>query len=167
MRNAPRKQHARKQAWKPIALFIALSQSAGIIGSLFTANSVKNWYVTLEQPAITPPSWLFGPVWITLYTLMGYAAFLVWEKARHTTHGKITLTIFFTQLILNALWSILFFGAQNIAAALGEIIVLWFAIVATIILFSRISKTAAWLLVPYLLWVSFATYLNYAFWTLN
>jgi tryptophan-rich sensory protein len=98
---------------------------------------------------------------------MGYAAFLVWEKARHTTHGKITLTIFFTQLILNALWSILFFGAQNIAAALGEIIVLWFAIVATIILFSRISKTAAWLLVPYLLWVSFATYLNYAFWTLN
>ncbi len=161
------KKAQKTREWIPLLACIALAQSAGALGSLFTANAVTRWYPLINKPDITPPSWIFGPVWITLYTLMGCAAFIVWKKAKATRAGKIALGIFGLQLILNALWSLLFFGVKNIPLALGEIILLWLAIVATILAFARISRTAAWLLIPYLLWVSFATYLNYAFWTLN
>ncbi|NBS67565.1 tryptophan-rich sensory protein [bacterium] len=153
--------------WLALFLWIMTCQLAGIIGSAFSLSAIPTWYETLTKPFLTPPGWVFGPVWTTLYVLMGCAAFFIWKKARKTSRGKIALVIFGLQLALNTLWSILFFGAQNIAAALAEIVILWMAIATTIILFWRISKTAAWLLVPYLLWVSFATYLTYAFWTLN
>lgn len=146
---------------------IAASQAAGIIGSVFTMGSVDGWFRTLERPALAPPDWVFGPVWTTLYTLMGIAAFLVWNKGLARPGVKLALSVFVAQLVANSLWSILFFGAQNIGAALVCVLVLWALIVLTAVLFWRISKIAALLLVPYLLWVSFATYLNYAYWVLN
>ena len=150
-----------------LLIAIAVSQSVGLIGSLFTASSVTSWYTGIAKPALNPPSWVFGPVWITLFTLMGIAAFLVWKKGWKQRSVRIALSVFLGQLVLNTLWSILFFGLQSPGSALVEIVVLWMAITATIIVFSRISKGAAWLLVPYLLWVSFATYLNYCIWLLN
>lgn len=144
--------------------FIVCAQAAGIIGSLFTMSAIGGWYTTLIRPELAPPNWIFGPVWITLYALMGIAAFLVWRKSRRFNTA---LGIFVVQLVLNSLWSIIFFGMGELGVAFAEIILLWLAIVATIVAFWKISCTAAWLLAPYLLWVSFAAYLNFAFWTLN
>lgn len=150
-------------------LFIAMigSESAGIIGSVFTAPAIPGWYADLTKPALNPPAWVFGPVWTTLFALMGVAAFLVWKKGLDRKDARIALCLFIIQLVLNTLWSIIFFGLHSLGGALIEIIFLWLAILATIISFFNISKTAAWLLVPYLLWVSFATYLNAAIWVLN
>lgn len=146
---------------------IVFSEMAGVIGSIFTASSIPTWYANLIRPELSPPNWIFGPVWTTLFALMGIAAFLVWQKGINRRDVKNALSIFVTQLILNTLWSAIFFGAQNPSAAFIEIIILWLAILATIISFSKISKAAAWLLVPYILWVSFAAYLNYSIWILN
>lgn len=150
-----------------LLISIVTAELAGIIGSVFTAPSIADWYGELVKPAINPPSWVFGPVWTTLFALMGIAAFLVWKKGLERRDVKIALGIFIGQLMLNTLWSIVFFGLQNPGGALIEIGLLWSAILATIIAFARISKPAAWLLLPYILWVSFAMYLNYALWTLN
>lgn len=150
-----------------LAIAIIVSELAGIIGSVFTAPSITGWYAGIVKPTFNPPSWLFGPVWITLFALMGIAAFLVWEKGLERRDVKIALGIFIGQLILNTLWSIIFFGLHSPGGAFIEIIFLWLAIVATIISFAKISKPAAWLLVPYILWVSFAMFLNYTIWTLN
>ena len=147
--------------------FIVMSELAGIIGSLFTMSSIPTWYATLVRPALNPPGWVFGPVWTLLYLLMGVAAWLVWRKGWGKVDVKIALGLFSLQLILNAAWSIIFFGGHNPAVALIEILALWLAILGTMLAFGRVSKPAAWLLVPYLLWVSFATYLNFAIWTLN
>ena len=141
---------------------IVISEAAGIIGSLFTASAIPGWYASLIKPQLAPPNWVFGPVWTTLYALMGIAAFLVWKRGLERREVKTALAIFVGQLALNTLWSIIFFGLKNPGAAFIEIILLWLAILATIIAFAKISKPAAWLLVPYLLWVSFAGYLNYA-----
>jgi tryptophan-rich sensory protein len=146
---------------------IALCEGAGIIGTFFTTPSIPTWFATLVRPEIAPPNWVFAPVWTTLFALMGIALFLVWRKGLERKDVRIALFVFGVQLVLNSLWSIIFFGMQNLGAALIEIIALWFAIVATIVLFARISKTAAVLLVPYVLWVSFAAYLNYSYWVLN
>ena len=146
---------------------IVISEAAGIIGSLFTASAIPGWYASLIKPQLAPPNWVFGPVWTTLYALMGIAAFLVWKRGLERREVKTALAIFVGQLALNTLWSIIFFGLKNPGAAFIEIILLWLAILATIIAFAKISKPAAWLLVPYLLWVSFAGYLNYAIWALN
>ncbi len=140
---------------------------AGIIGSVFTAPSIPTWYATLVRPEFSPPNWIFAPVWTTLFALMGIAAFLVWNKGLKRQDIKIALSMFIIQLVLNTLWSILFFGMQNPGAALIEIVVLWLAILATILTFAKISRVAAWLLVPYIAWVSFAAYLNYSIWILN
>lgn len=149
-----------------IAIFIA--ELAGIIGSVFTASSVTTWYRTLVMPEFSPPGWVFGPVWTTLYALMGIALWLVWkEDAAAPTARRIAFLFFFIQLFLNTLWSVIFFGAQNPGLAFGEIILLWLSIVGTMIAFAKVSKPAAWLFAPYLLWVSFAAYLNYALWILN
>lgn len=150
-----------------LIISIGVSQLAGIIGSFFSIASIPTWYVTLIKPALNPPNWIFGPVWITLYTLMGIAAFLVWEKGLEQTGVKKALYVFVFQLILNSAWSIIFFGLQNPALALVNIILLWLSIIWTMWLFAKISKPAMWLLLPYLLWVSFATYLNYSLWILN
>lgn len=150
-----------------LVISIVISELTGIVGSIFTAPSVANWYPQITKPALNPPVWVLGPVWTTLFALMGIAAFLVWEKGLNHKSVKIALTLFIGQLILNALWSIIFLGLRSPGGALIEIVFLWFAILATIIAFARISKPAVWLLLPYILWTSFAMYLNYALWTLN
>lgn len=150
-----------------LIIAIAVSQLAGIIGSVFTASSIPTWYASLNRPSFAPPNWLFGPVWITLFTLMGIAAFLIWKRGLERRDVRNALSIFIAQLVLNTLWSIIFFGLQSPGAALVEIVILWLAILATIISFGKISKPAAWLLVPYILWVSFAGILNYFIWILN
>lgn len=151
-----------RKGWLALVGFILLSQGAGILGSLFTTPAIGGWYATLVRPDIAPPNWVFGPVWTTLFFLMGVAAFLVWR-----TGARAPLRFFYLQLGLNVLWSILFFGLRAPGAAFAEIIILWSAIAATIVAFAQVSRTAAALLLPYIAWVSFAGYLNYLIWTLN
>ncbi len=155
---------------------IIISELAGVIGSLFTTTAVNGWYTLLVRPSFAPPSWIFGPVWTTLFLLMGIAAFLVWRKGKTDAlqqggafpkRVRIALTLFGIQLVLNTLWSIIFFGSENLGGAFFEIIFLWIAIVATTVAFYKIIKPAAYLLLPYIAWVTFAAYLNYAFWQLN
>lgn len=147
-----------------ISIFIA--QSAGIIGSIFTAASVKTWYLAIDKPAWNPPSWVFGPVWVTLYLLMGVAAFFIWEQ-RDLPLAKSALWLYGIQLVLNAFWSILFFGLKNPGLAFAEIVILLVFILATTVLFWRIKPWVGALMIPYIAWVSFATYLNYTIWQLN
>ena len=150
-----------------LVIAIGVSELAGIIGSVFTISAIPNWYAGLVKPALNPPAWVFGPAWTTLYTLMGIAAFLVWRMVWERKEVKMALEVFGIQLFLNAIWSIIFFGLQNPGWALVDIILLWLAIVWTMVVFYKISRPAAYLLVPYLLWVSFASYLNYSIWMLN
>ena len=150
--------------WIKLIVSILICQIAGIIGSIFTTPSITTWYADLQQPAFSPPNWVFGPVWITLYTLIGISLYLVWNKKKNI---KIPLTLFFIQLILNSIWSIIFFGLQNPFYALIEIIILWITILLTIINFYKVSKKAGLLLLPYIIWVSVATILNYYIWILN
>ncbi|MBN2517805.1 MAG: tryptophan-rich sensory protein [Candidatus Altiarchaeota archaeon] len=146
---------------------ILVSEMAGIIGSVFTTPAIPTWYATLEKPFFNPPSWVFAPVWTTLFVLMGIAAYLVWEKGFEKKEVRKALSIFGVQLVLNTMWSILFFGAQSPLLAFIEIIILWFAILLTIVKFWRISKNAGLLLIPYIAWVSFASVLNLSIWLLN
>ncbi len=146
------------------SLFVCLA--AGGLGSLATSAKIPTWYATLAKPSWNPPNWLFGPVWTTLYVLMAVAAWMVWNRRAHVG-AQAALVLFAVQLVLNTLWSFLFFGAESPAAAMLEILVLWIAIAATIWSFRKISPPAAWMLAPYLAWVSFASCLNYAIWTLN
>ena len=152
-----------------LIIAIVVSELAGIIGSVFTTLSIAGWYATLVKPALNPPAWVFGPVWTTIFALMGISLFLIWKSdpsvaPKERRRGGI---IFFIQLVLNTLWSIIFFGLHSPGGALIEIVFLWLAILATIVVFYKISKPAAWLLVPYIAWVSFAMYLNYVIWLLN
>lgn len=149
------------------ALLVAVVICFGVaaVGSVATASSVSSWYLELTMPSWNPPSWVFGPVWTLLYAAMAVAAWLVW---RSPGPGRgVALGVFGVQLALNGLWSWLFFGFRRIDLAFYEILVLWLAIAATIWVFRRISSTAAWLLVPYLAWVSFAAVLNAAILSLN
>lgn len=152
-----------------IALVVAIvaSQLAGAIGSMATAPAVREWYPTLTKPSFNPPSWVFGPVWITLYTLMGIAAWLVWRAGWGRPIVRAALIAFIVQLALNALWSWVFFGFHELFWAFVEIIALWIAIVVTTALFFRVSTWAGVLMIPYILWVSFAAVLNYSIWRLN
>jgi len=152
--------------WKLVAS-IVICQLAGIIGSFFTVSSVNTWYVELAKPSFNPPSWVFSPVWITLFVLMGISLYLVWDKGIKSKQSKIAITIFGVQLALNTLWSILFFGLKSPLSAFVEIVFLWIAILLTIIYFYKISKPAAYLLIPYILWVSFAAVLNFSLFYLN
>lgn len=146
---------------------LAVSQVAGIIGAFFTTPVIPAWYASLEKSTLNPPSWLFAPVWTTLFLLMGVAAFLVWQKGLAKKEVKVALAAFGAQLALNTLWSIIFFGMRSPGAALVEIVFLWVAIAATMVLFYKISKPAGLLFLPYIAWVSFAAFLNYSIWTLN
>lgn len=140
---------------------------AGFIGSAFTTPSIRTWYAQLKKPFFNPPNWLFGPVWTMLYILMAISLFLVWESNSSPEHKRKALIIFAIQLALNSLWSILFFGLHSPLYAFVEIIFLWVAILMTIFSFSSASKTASLLLIPYLLWVSFAAFLNLNVYLLN
>jgi len=146
---------------------IAICQSAGLIGALFTASSIKNWYNLLNQPSFRPPNSLFAPVWTTLYTLMGISLYWIWTFGMRKKEVKDALKLFVVHLTLNASWSIVFFGAHNIPLSLVNIVVLWVLIVAVMIKFYKIDKKASLILLPYLAWVSFAAILNYNIFLLN
>lgn len=133
---------------------------AGIAGSLVTLPAISTWYVTLNKSPLNPPSWIFGPVWTALYLLMGISLFLIWEKGFTNKRKKQALVIFMTQLGLNVAWSFLFFGLHSAILGLLDIVFLWITILGTILAFWKISRRAAYLLFPYLAWVSFATVLN-------
>ena len=150
-----------------LVIAVGVSELAGIVGSVFTVSAIPNWYAGLTKPALNPPSWVFGPVWTALYALMGIAVFLVWRNGWEKKEVKLALGVFGIQLFLNAIWSIIFFGLHSPGWALVDIAALWLAIVWTMFVFYKISKPAAYLLIPYLLWVSFASYLNYSIWILN
>ena len=139
----------------------------GFVGSFSTMDSVRTWYADLSKPSFNPPGWVFGVVWPILYVMMGIAAFLIWSKGVGSRQTRVALGLFMFQLVLNGLWTPIFFGLHMMALALAEIILLWVAILATILAFRRISKPAAYILIPYILWVSFATVLNAALWHLN
>src|SRR6056297_1047380 len=141
-----------KNVLKYIA-YIFFSLGAGVLGSFFTASSVSTWYKTIEKPFFNPPSWVFSPVWTNLFIMMGVALYLVWKEGLREKKVKIAFIIFWVQLVLNTLWSVLFFVLQSLLYGLVEIIFLWVAIFITFIWFSRVSKKAAYLLIPYLLWV--------------
>jgi len=140
---------------------------AGFIGSLATISSIPTWYAKLTKPAWTPPSWLFAPIWTTLYILMGIAAFLVWREGFQKKEVKVALGVFGLQLILNVLWSVVFFAFKSTLAAFIIILLLWITILVTIIRFYSISKPAAILLTPYIIWVTIASALNYTVHILN
>ncbi len=139
--------------------------AVGFGGSFFTGS--LDWYQALAKPAFNPPSWAFAPVWTALYLLMGISAFLVWGKEPADAAVKVALACFVLQLVFNALWTPIFFGARQPLIAFGDIILLWLAIAATIICFYRVNKLSAILLVPYIIWVSFAAVLNAAICMLN
>ena len=149
------------------ALAIVLCELAGVLGALATTPAIPTWYATLAKPAWTPPGWLFGPVWTTLYAMMGIAAARVWIRWRHTAGGRRSLALFAVHLVLNAAWSFLFFGLRSPALGLADIVVLLATIVALVAWWWRLDRVAALLLAPYLAWVSFATALNAAIWRLN
>lgn len=157
----------KKSSYLKLAISLAVPLFAGFLGSLFTTPAIPEWYATLSKPAFTPPAWLFGPVWTALYLLMGAAAFLVWRKGYDRREVKIALGVFLAQLILNVAWSAFFFGLRSPGLAFVEILLLLAAIFATFVYFSKVSRLAAWLLIPYLLWVSFAAVLNYSIWSLS
>ncbi|MBS3057309.1 MAG: tryptophan-rich sensory protein [Candidatus Diapherotrites archaeon] len=146
---------------------IALCEFAGVIGSIFTFPAIATWYASLQKPFFSPQNWVFAPVWTALYFLMGIALYLVIKKGIKGRNAKIAVSAFAVQLVLNALWSFLFFGLKSPLYSFVEIIALWIAIAATIIAFSKISKRAALLLVPYILWTSFAAVLNFSIMALN
>lgn len=146
---------------------IALPLVAGFTASLFTRPEIDNWYAGLNKPSWTPPNWLFAPAWTTLYLLMGVAFYIVWISNAPTNLKKKAMVLWGMQLVFNFFWSLLFFNQHLMGWAFAEIMVLWLLILATIFAFGRISSLAAWLLVPYISWVSYAALLNYAVWQLN
>jgi tryptophan-rich sensory protein len=156
----------RGRSWAALAGFIGVSLGAGALGAIATASSVATWYQTLERPPLAPPGAVFGPVWTTLYVLMGTSAWLVWKHRDHPAARR-TLGIFAGQLVLNTLWSFAFFGLQSPLLALAVIVPLWGLIAAYMVSAWPVRRAATWLFAPYLAWVSFATYLNAGYWWLN
>lgn len=150
-----------------ILISILVCQSAGLVGSVFTTKSISSWYKFVNKPSFNPPNWIFGPVWITLYTLMGVSLYMVYSKGMERKDVRLAVIIFLIHLVLNAFWSILFFGLKNPGLAFAEILILLVFIIVIFFLFYRIEKTAAYILIPYLLWVSFASILNFSIWRLN
>jgi translocator protein len=148
--------------FKELIAAIVICELAGFIGSVFTFSSIPTWYAYLVKPTFSPPNWVFGPVWTALYALMGIAAYLVYE-----TRKTAALKIFGIQLCLNTVWSVVFFGFHSPLGGLVIIILLWLSIVWTILEFFKVSRPAAYLLAPYLFWVSFASVLNYYILMLN
>lgn len=153
--------------WLKIVISIIAMEVLGGLGAFVTTSQIPTWYATLEKPPGTPPNWLFGPVWTALYAMMGVAFALVWHRPRETPGRACALRWFFIQLGLNLVWTPVFFGLHQIEAALVIIVMLWAAIAVSIRSFSPLHKTAALLLLPYLLWVSYATYLNAGYAVLN
>ncbi len=150
-----------------LIISIIICQMAGIIGSALTTSSLSEWYPTLIKPSFTPPGSTIGLIWIILFTLMGVSLFLVWREVPGNPAARTALYVFAAQLVVNVLWNAAFFGLRSPQSGLFVIAVLWILILATIVKFWPINRTAALLLVPYIAWVSVAAYLNYALWALN
>ena len=153
--------------WKALAAFILLCEFAGFLGSAFTVPSVSGWYVSLHKPSFNPPDWVFAPVWIILYAMMGVSGYLVWGKVAECKHHHYALYLFGVQLAETVIWSMVFFGFHSPALGLAVIIFLWISIVLTMAVFYMVDRRAAYLLAPYFLWVSFAAVLNFYVWKLN
>jgi len=156
-------QNRRKYSFFGLFGWIALCLIASATGAFIHPD---DWYANLNKPSWNPPNSIFGPVWVTLYFTMAISAWMIWQRGGWA-HQRMQLVFFLAQLVLNALWTPLFFGLHKPAWALFNIILLWLSVAATIVLFFRVSKTAAWLLTPYLVWVSFAAFLNYTLWRMN
>jgi len=148
-----------------LILSLLLPQLAGIIGATFTVSAISTWYKFLNKPFFSPPNWLFGPVWLILYLMMGIAVYLNWISKKKLAKNNVRL--FFIHLFFNTIWTPIFFGARNLFLALIVIVIIWTLIVLMIFRFWKVSKLSSLLLIPYLLWVSFATVLNYFIWRLN
>ncbi|PIR86576.1 hypothetical protein COU13_00140 [Candidatus Kaiserbacteria bacterium CG10_big_fil_rev_8_21_14_0_10_43_70] len=141
-----------------------LTFGAGFVGTFFASTKVKTWYITLDKPYLSPPDWVFAPVWIGIYALMGTALYRIWRLAHYRKDARIWTAIFLIHLFLNASWAVLFFGLENSLLALIDIIAILLMLLWLIVRAWWIDRTSGWLLVPYLLWVSFATYLNFSIW---
>lgn len=147
--------------------FIFLAQGAGLLGSIFTLSAITDWYIYLNKPVFSPPNWVFGPVWTILYVLIGISAYLVWRKYQFGKKARAFWHVYSAQLILNALWSIIFFGFKLPGLAFIEILAMWYFIVQSIQESKKLSLWSAYLLYPYLAWVTFASVLNLSIWLLN
>jgi tryptophan-rich sensory protein len=150
-----------------LIISILIPVLVGAISGYFTTSGVNGWYALANKPWFNPPNWIFAPVWSTLYVLMGIALFLVWKSTAATGIKQTAIVLFAVQLVLNFFWSLIFFKLQQPGWAFAEIILMWVMILLTILWFGKISSAAAWLLVPYICWVSFASVLNYSIWKLN
>lgn len=146
---------------------IAVVMAIGFTSGMTTAEAIPNWYVQLNKPSFNPPNWLFGPAWTILYIFMGIAIARIWHQYKPEAAYKLAIALFAIQLALNFFWTLIFFGLKDPALALAEILLLWGFILACILQFRKLDAVAAWLFVPYLAWVSFATLLNFMIWKLN
>ena len=156
-----------KQKITKFVVSVLVCELAGVLGSFFTTPAIPNWYAGLQKSFLNPPNWLFAPVWATLFFLMGISLYLIWEKLKEDKRAKSAIYVFTIQLTLNILWSVAFFGLRSPLYGFIVIIILWFAILFTIFKFHPISKTAAYLLLLYIIWVSFASILNFSIMILN
>ncbi|WAC05422.1 MAG: tryptophan-rich sensory protein [Methanoregula sp.] len=150
-----------------LIICIAIPLLAGAIGSIFTMEAIPTWYAALQKPSFTPPAWIFGPVWTSLYLLMGIALFVVVRDGTCTVPVRHAVALFVAQILANTAWSFLFFGLRSPLLGLIDIFLLVVLVAGTMVAFYRVSHTAGWLLVPYLCWVSFATVVNAAVWVMN
>jgi translocator protein len=155
----------KSQIFKLLAS-LALPLGLGAIAGFFTAEAVPEWYETLNRPSFNPPNWLFGPVWTTLYIIMGISMFLIWKQSA-SKKRNLAIFVFLLQMALNFVWSFIFFSFNMIGFALIEIILLWISIIVMLVLFYRIKPMAAYINIPYLIWVTFATVLNASYFLLN
>jgi translocator protein len=150
-----------------LIIAVLIAQTAGIIGAFFTAPAIPTWYAQLEKPDFHPPDGLFGPVWVALYTLMGVASFLVWRKRGANPYASGSLVAYAVHLMFNALWPVVFFGLRRPDWAFALIVVLWAMILTVMVLFFRVDRRATYLMLPYILWVSYAAVLNFSILQLN
>ena len=146
---------------------IVVCEGAGGIGAIFTTPAIQTWYSSLKKPDFTPPNSVFGPIWITLYLLMGIAVFLVWREGLGQAGVMVAFIVFWVQLVLNILWSVIFFGLKSLLGGMVMILLLWIAIIVNIIMFFSVLPIAGGLLIPYIIWVSIAANLNVQVWKLN
>ncbi|MGN6181305.1 MAG: TspO/MBR family protein [Mucilaginibacter sp.] len=153
--------------WEAFIILLAINVAIGVVTSFFTSPEIHNWYAFLQKPSFTPPSWVFAPVWSIIYVLIAYAAYRVWRHRNDGAEFTGATLLYITQLVLNFVWPIVFFGMHQLFWALVVILALLVSIILTMVWFSRFSRTGAWLLLPYALWVSFASLLNLNIYLLN
>lgn len=153
--------------WEAFIILLAINVAIGVVASFFTKPEIAGWYAALQKPSFNPPTWLFGPVWTIIYVLIAFAAYRVWRHRNDSGEFTAATLIYIVQLALNFAWSIVFFGMHQLFWALMVILALLASIILNMVLFSRFSRTGAWLLLPYVLWVSFASVLNLNIYLLN